>query len=297
MKPIILAMPGSARMASAIALHLQTDVAMPTVRAFPDGETYLRIDRAFEGRPVAIVDTLSRPDAKFLPLVFAADAARDLGASKIGLVAPYLAYMRQDRRFEPGEAITSRSVARLISGSFDWLVTVDPHLHRYKSLSEIYTIPSQALHATDLMGAWIGANVESPFLIGPDEESLQWVRDVARIADAPFTVLQKTRLGDRDVETRLRDPLDLTGRTPVLVDDIISSGETMLEALHLVKSSSPNQPVCVAVHGIFADQSDVRLQAEGAYLVTSNTIAHPSNAIDASSLLAAAIPQIADAKT
>jgi len=284
-------------MASAIALHLQTDVAMPTVRAFPDGETYLRIDRAFEGRPVAIVDTLSHPDAKFLPLVFAADAARDLGAPKVGLVAPYLAYMRQDRRFEPGEAITSRSVARLISGSFDWLVTVDPHLHRYKSLSEIYAIPAQALHATDLIGGWIEANVESPFLIGPDEESLQWVREVARVGAAPFTVLQKTRRSDRDVETRLLDPVDLAGRTPVLIDDIISSGETMLETLRLVKTLSPSQPVCVAVHGIFADQSDVRLQAEGAYLVTANTIAHPSNAIDASGLLAGAIAQIADAKT
>lgn len=284
-------------MASSIALHLKTDVVMPTVRAFPDGETYLRIDRAFEGRPVAIVDTLSRPDAKFLPLVFAADAARDLGASQVGLVAPYLAYMRQDRRFEPGEAITSRSVARLISGSIDWLVTVDPHLHRIKSLSEIYTIPALALHATNLMGAWIKANVENPFLIGPDEESLQWVREVGHVAGAPFTALRKTRHGDRDVEMSSFDPVELAERTPVLVDDIISSGQTMLQALRLVKSSSHNQPVCVAVHGIFADQSDVRLQADGAYLVTSNTIPHPSNAIDTSGLLAGAIAQIADMKT
>lgn len=297
MKPVILAMPGSAQMASAIALHLETDVAIPTVRTFPDGETYLRIDRAFEGRPVAIIDTLLRPDGKFLPLVFAADAARDLGAAKVGLVAPYLAYMRQDRRFEPGEAITSRTVARLISGSFDWLVTVDPHLHRYKSLSEIYAIPAQAVHAADSIGAWIKAHVENPFLIGPDEESLQWVCEVGRVADAPFTVLQKARHGDRIVETKLHDLVDLTDRTPVLVDDIVSSGETMLEALCIVKSLSPHQPVCVAVHGIFADQSDVRLQAEGAYLVTSNTIAHPSNAIDVSGLLANAIAQIAAAKT
>ena len=111
-------------------------------------------------RRIALVCTLDRPDAKMLPLLFAAAAARELGASQVGLVAPYLAYMRQDRRFKPGEAVTSREFARLLSGAFDWLVTVDPHLHRYASLAEIYRIPTRVVHAAPLISQWIRTRIE-----------------------------------------------------------------------------------------------------------------------------------------
>src|SRR3546814_16966881 len=92
-------------------------------------------------KAVALVSTLARPDDGFLRLVFVADAARALGARDVTLIAPYLAYMRQDRRFRPGEAVTSRTFAGLISSSFDRLVTVDPHLQRYQALDQLYAIP------------------------------------------------------------------------------------------------------------------------------------------------------------
>jgi phosphoribosylpyrophosphate synthetase len=84
-------------------------------------------------RTVVLACSLARPDEKTLPLLFAADAARDLGAAKVLLAAPCLAYLRQDRRFHAGEAVTSRSYAALLSRAFDALVTADPHLHRDRS--------------------------------------------------------------------------------------------------------------------------------------------------------------------
>lgn len=294
MQTVLLAMPGNEAMAAAIAPGLQAKIIAPNIRAFPDGETYLRIDAELNARKIAIVQTLPHPDGKFLPLIFAADTARRLGAVEVGLVAPYLAYMRQDRQFQPGEAVTSQSVARVLSTSFDWLVTIDPHLHRYKSLSDIYTIPSSVLHAAPLMADWIGKNVDEPLLIGPDAESTQWVGEVAKRVNAPFTVLEKTRRGDREVEVRLRDQIEMHQRTPVLVDDIISSGQTMLTTLRLVKGLSKRRPVCIAVHGIFADGSDFRLETEGARLVTANTVPHASNAMDVSGLLASALLQMAE---
>lgn len=293
MRTVLLAMPDNGAMVEAIARHLQADIVTPVIRTFPDGETYLRIDAELHASNVAIVQTLSHPDGKILPLLFAADAARASGAGHVGLVAPYLAYMRQDKQFQPGEAVTSKTVARLLSGSFDWLVTIDPHLHRYKSLSEIYTIPATVLHAATLLSAWIGANVLRPFLIGPDAESAQWVSEVAKRIDAPFAVLEKTRLGDRNIEVRLIDGIDMTGRTPVLVDDIIASGTTMLKAVRLVRRLSTHQPVCVAVHGLFADGSDRQLQDAGARLVTSNSVPHVSNAMDVGGMLADATAQMA----
>jgi ribose-phosphate pyrophosphokinase len=124
---------------------------------------------------VAVLCTLHEPNPRFLPLAFITDTLRELGAASVGLVAPYLAYMRQDARFEPGEAITSTSFARLVSRQFDWLVTVDPHLHRWHALADLYAIPAVALQAAPLLAAWIRANVGDAVLIGPDEESEQWV--------------------------------------------------------------------------------------------------------------------------
>jgi ribose-phosphate pyrophosphokinase len=145
--PILIAMPGNEAMTRALAQTLGAEVGQVGLRKFPDGETYLRFATDLAGRMLAIVCTLDRPNDKILPLLFAAGTAKELGAAKIGLVTPYLAYMRQDRRFKPGEAVTSRKVAQLLSNAFDWLVTVDPHLHRYSALSEIYRIPTQVVRA------------------------------------------------------------------------------------------------------------------------------------------------------
>jgi ribose-phosphate pyrophosphokinase len=290
---LLFALPGNEAIAHAIADILGADTGELELRAFPDGESYLRFVTEPAGRDVALVCTLDHPDSKMLQLLFAAAAARDLGAGGVGLIAPYLAYMRQDRRFKPGEAVTSREVARLLSEAFDWLVTVDPHLHRYSSLREIYRIPTRVAHAAPLISQWIKANVPQALVIGPDAESEQWVSAVANEAGAPFTVLQKVRHGDRDVEITLRDLTQLGERTPVLVDDIISSGRTMAEAVRLVAGRTTERPVCIAVHGLFADNSDRMLAAAGARVVTSNSVAHVSNAIDVAPLLASGVSELA----
>jgi len=287
--PILIAMPGNEAMTRSIAEILSTDVGHLELRSFPDGESYLRFATELENRRTALVCTFDHPDAKMLQLLFAAAAARELGARQVGLIAPYLAYMRQDRRFKPGEAVTSREVARLLSNAFDWLVTIDPHLHRYASLAEIYRIPTRVAHAAPLISHWIKANVPHALVIGPDGESAQWISAVAGEAGVPFTVLQKVRHGDRDVEITMPDLLQFGERTPVLVDDIISSGRTMAEAVRLVAAHTARAPVCMAVHGLFADNSDRLLAAAGARVVTSNTVVHASNALDVAPLLAAGV--------
>ena len=170
---LLISMPGNERLTAGLAELLGCETGELNTRQFPDGETYLRFATDLHKRSVAIVCTLAQPNEKILPLIFAAATARELGAARVGLVAPYLAYMRQDRRFNPGEAVTSRQMAHLVSGAFDWMVTVDPHLHRYSDLSEIYSIPTRVVHAAPLISRWIKANIEKPLIIGPDSESEQ----------------------------------------------------------------------------------------------------------------------------
>ena len=283
---MVIAMPGNEKMAAALASHSHAAVGSIEVRRFPDGESHVRFAHDISGLHVILVCTLDHPDSKLLPLLFAAKTARELGAACITLVAPYLAYMRQDCRFRAGEAVTSRHVAALLSDAFDALVTVDPHLHRYKSLSDIYTLQATAVQAAPLLSAWIAENTSNAVLIGPDSESEQWVSAVASAAQTPFTVLEKVRHGDRDVTITVQDARMLDGRQPVFVDDIISSGRTMLAAIAQVRGRSHAAPICLAVHGLFADDSDVLLAQAGARVVTTNTVPHATNLIDVSTLLA-----------
>lgn len=285
---MIVALPGNEALATRLAQALNVEVAVGEFRRFPDGESYVRIDTPVEGRSVVFVCTLDRPDEKFLMLMFAAATARELGATKVGLVAPYLCYLRQDKRFKPGEAITSAVFARLVSSAFDWLVTIDPHLHRLTALNSIYTVPSQVLHAAPLIAQWIAKNVPHPILIGPDEESEQWVGKIAAECAAPFIVLKKRRLGDRAVEISVPSLERWRAHTPVLVDDIISSAGTMLEAVSRIRPFA-ERIVCVGVHGVFAAAAYENLTAASAHVVTTNTISHETNAIDVTSLLAEAI--------
>lgn len=286
MKPLVFALPGNETLASGLGM----EIGLLESRRFPDGETYLRLRTDVAGRAVALACTLDRPDAKALPLLFAARTARELGAASVGLVAPYLAYMRQDKRFQPGETVSSTHFAALISSSFDWLVTADPHLHRRGSLSEIYSIPARVVHCAPRLSAWIRAHVPEAWVVGPDEESEQWVAAVADGADAPHVALRKQRRGDRQVEIEIPDFARWRGRTPVLVDDIISSGRTMAVACGKLRDAGFPAPVCLGIHAIFAGDAHKALLAAGAgRIVTVNTVPHASNGMDCSVLLASAV--------
>ena len=289
MTKLFFALPGNDVLAAKIAAQAGGAIGEAEYRRFPDEESYVRFKSPVEGASVALVCTLDRPDEKILPLLFSAGVARELGASSVGLIAPYLAYMRQDRAFKPGEAVTSVRFARLLSGAVDWLVTIDPHLHRVHSLSEIYTVPARTLHAAPLISAWIRENVETPLLVGPDAESAQWVEAVAKDAGAPHLVLEKIRRGDRDVEVSVPDVERWRGHTPVLVDDIISTARTMIETTKILRRAGMRPPVCIGVHAVFAPGAYEALLETGARIVTSNAIPHESNLIDISAMIAKAI--------
>ncbi|WP_330959578.1 ribose-phosphate diphosphokinase [Photobacterium sp. 53610] len=249
-------------------------------RQFPDGEFYLRVCSTVENRRCVVVADLSHPDEKYLPLIFLLETLRELGASEVGLIAPYLSYMRQDCRFADGEAITSRIFAQSLSRHIDWLVTVDPHLHRYHALDEIYTVPSRVVQGAPVLAQWLTTK-NNLLLVGPDSESEQWVSSIAGLSQHPYVIGEKHRFGDRHVEVILPDIEVYRDRTAVIIDDVISSGQTILQCVQALQSRGIDKIQCVAVHGIFADDSDKALIVAGlSQLVTTNTVPHPTNAID-----------------
>jgi ribose-phosphate pyrophosphokinase len=289
--PLIASLPGNESFGKSLGQLLSIPTVDLGVHRFPDGESLIQYPVPVANRDVVLLCTLDRPDEKFLPLLFAAKTARELGASSIGLVAPYLCYMRQDTRFHPGEALSAKIFAATLSNMIDWLVTVDPHLHRLSSLSEIFSVPVSALHADREIATWIAREVRHPLLIGPDAESAQWINRVASLVKCPATVLAKQRGGDREV--RVSDPdLNLpSSHSPVILDDIVSTGQTMKETVLRIKQLGAPLPICIGVHAIFSGNAYADLASTGADVVTTNTIRHPTNRIDLQSLVATSVAE------
>lgn len=293
MRPVLLPFPEDRALAAELATHLDARIGRLHWRHFPDGESLVTIDEDLAGREVIVLASLRDPDRKALPLLFAARTAREFGAHRVGLVAPYLAYMRQDTRFHPGEAVSARWFAAFIDGSFDWLVTVDPHLHRNPSLDVLFRTPATCVSAATAVADWIRSQVERPLLLGPDSESEQWVARIAALADAPFQVLSKVRRGDRDVEISRPSADVMGGHTPVLVDDIVSSGHTLIQTLHQLRALGLPPALCVAIHAVFADGALEGLRSAGpGAIVTTNTIAHSTNTISVAQPIAEAVTRL-----
>ena len=294
MRLLVASAPGAQPQADALAAALAGAARLAIEsRRFPDAERYLRVEGDVSGASVVVVAALRDPDPQALGLLFLADCLREMGAARVGLAAPYLPYMRQDHRFLDGEAVTSRSFARFVSGCFDWVATVDPHLHRIGALSQIYTVPATAASSASPIGRWVAAQVDSPLLVGPDQESGQWVGAIARELGCPSLMLSKQRRGDREVEISAPDRRAVAGRTPVVIDDIISSAQTMCATVrHLAALNT--RPVCVGVHALMADQAlEELLRAGAARVVTCNTLVHRTNAIDVLPELAASVRALA----
>lgn len=282
---ILFSFPEQNELANSIRNKFSYEEGKWELREFPDAESYIRVLSNVKDKETAILCSLHKPNDKILPIIFLSSILKEMGANKVGLIAPYLAYMRQDKRFKDGECVTSKPFAKLLSENVDWLVTIDPHLHRYKHLSEIYSIKTSVKHAADHIIAWIKKNINSPIIIGPDEESRQWAEDMALKLGCPYTILKKQRHGDRDVEVSIPDIEIYKDLQPVLIDDIISTAHTMIETVKHLSALKLKPPVCIGIHALFAGNAYEELKYSRVKdIITCNTIKHETNAIDISDL-------------
>lgn len=275
-----------AEMGQTLAKSLQAELADYEVHHFPDGETYIRVTSDCLNRKVIILADLHQPNPKLLPLIYLCELVKEMGALSVTLVCPYLPYMRQDIQFKSGEAVTSRFFAKLLSQYVDHLITIDPHLHRYHSLAQIYQCQTSVLQAHPVIVEWIKANIDQPLIIGPDSESEQWAANAAHMIGCPYLILEKQRFGDTDVSVQAESASSFKGKTPVLIDDIISTGRTMIKSAEWLTAQGFCAPICIGVHALFSGDALSAMHAANIKrIVTCNTIAHPSNALDISPLL------------
>jgi ribose-phosphate pyrophosphokinase len=286
---LVIGFADEARQGRALAAHLGVPYQPVHTHRFPDGELRLRLPPRLPAR-VVLLRGLHRPNDRLVELLIAAPAARELGAAELVLICPYLAYMRQDAEFQPGEAVSQRHVAAAIARLVDAVVTVDPHLHRIASLDAVMPgCRTRTPSAAGVLGEWVAQRVERPLLLGPDEEAMQWVREAGRRFGFDHAVCRKERRGDRDVSVWLPE-CALQGRAVVLMDDVASTGRTLAAACRASLEAGAATVDVAVTHALFVGDAFAELQRAGVRQVWStDTVPHPSALVPIAPLLADAV--------
>lgn len=282
----VVSFPDYQAQAQQLAAALQQRYARIELHHFPDGESLLQLPEPLD-KQLIIYRSLEQPNDKLVELLLVSKAARAVGVEKITLVAPYLCYMRQDKAFHRGEVISQKIIANFLAELVDVIITVDPHLHRVASLQEVFPhIQSSSLSASELLGEFLQQNFRDVILLGPDDESVQWVRQIARLGNYHYAVASKTRYSDTEVKIHLPD-IDVSDQHVVLVDDIISTGHTVAETAQLLIQRGATRVDVLVTHALFSEDALTTLRAAGIQQIwSSDSVNHASNHIALTPLLA-----------
>jgi ribose-phosphate pyrophosphokinase len=286
---VVLGFPDYREPAQRVAARASLRYEDIVVHRFPDGESLVKLPEQLLPE-VIIYTSLDDPNRRLIELEFAAVTAKELGAKRLTLVAPYLCYMRQDVAFRPGEAVSQRIVGALLARHFDKLITVDPHLHRVSHLSEAIPVRRAiALSAAPVIADWLQQQRNDTLLIGPDEESEQWVSAIAAPGEFDYGVARKQRLGDNDVRVTLPDRT-FRGRDVTLVDDIASTGHTLAEAARQISELGAASVSVIVSHALFVNDALQILHDAGVRnLCSTDSIRHESNQLLLDEILSRAL--------
>ncbi|QCO16041.1 ribose-phosphate diphosphokinase [Azospirillum brasilense] len=283
--------PESADGARRLAEALKVPCHIAELHRFPDGESLVRLPEAVER--AVVYRSLDRPNDKLVELTLAASVLRRQGATELCLVAPYMAYMRQDAVFRPGEPVSQTVVGDWLGRLFDRFVCVEPHLHRTHTLDEVFVgRPSVCLSGAGAIAERLRSDGVAPdtVIVGPDEEAAPLVEAVAGPLGLTALVGRKERRGDRDVTVSLPDGAPLAGRPVVIVDDVISSGETIFSCARAARAAGAASVRVFGVHALFDAAVAARFETEGLGTPLScDGVPHPSNALPLARLIADAL--------
>lgn len=282
MNDLILALPGAEERAEGLAARLQCAAAAVEVHRFPGAECGVRLHASVAGRRVLLAAHLDHPDDKTLPLLFAADAAREFGARELGLVAPYLPYARPGERTAPDQALCAGSYARLLSRAFDFVLTVQPR----DGAAALFDVPLLVVPVASAVAAWIARELREPVLVDVEGHDAGWIRDIAERLGAPRIVMDTSATG----EPRLPPGAPVNGRVPVLLQCSAASGDRLVAAGEVLRAAGFRVPLAFAVHSLLQNEDMQALHHGGVpRLVSCDTVPHGSNGIQVDGLIAAAL--------
>jgi ribose-phosphate pyrophosphokinase len=246
---------------------------IPFTKRFSDGELYLRVGGRLEGDDVVIVQS-TRTDEDLLELLLLEDAVREAGAKRTFVVVPYFGYARQDRRFFPGEPVSARALCRHVELDADAVITVD--LHSSQTLGQFQKPAFEASGIPAL--ARLLRELPVDLLVSPDKGGIDRVRRMAQLLDRPWFALDKKRLDSEHVELAFpaSGPLPVDGKHVVLIDDVITTGVTIVEAARLLKRKGAGAVSAACTHGLFLRDAFERIKAVTDEVYSTDTLGNPA---------------------
>lgn len=277
-------------LAARVARELGTESAKLEIKKFPDGEKYLRVLEDVKGEDIVVIQSISRtPDEFLFEYLLLVDTLKDLGAKRVVSFVPYFAYARQDERFNPGEALSFKTVSKLIeSVGTDEIYTIDMHQHRVLKSSDVFKIPSRNLSAMPLLADYVekAGDLQKPLVIGPDAEAEQWAKLAAERLHTDYDVFEKKRLGSENVQIRPRKA-NAKDRDVLIVDDIISTGGTIVEALKILFSQGAKRIDVACTHPLLIGGALAKIYEAGAQnVIGTDTVSSPASYVSVAPLIA-----------
>jgi|TARA_Y100000310_G_scaffold225439_1_gene227467 ribose-phosphate pyrophosphokinase len=264
-----------------IALKSDKQLADVEVRKFPDREVYFRVDSSVKGNDIILVQSgYPGPNHALVETLLAADTCKDNGAKSITLVMAYMPYARQDTRFKKGEAFSLQAVAKLLLGAgVEKLITIDAHNWAEYGEMDLHGLKNLNISAGKLLVEHLMKKhkIEKVHILSPDMGASKLVEEAAKAKGAEFSALNKERKGDFEVS--MTGKLDVKGKDVIILDDIISTGRTMLLALEKVKEAGAKRVFLAGVHGIFGWGSLEKLKKKADDLVSTDSIENEASEV------------------
>ncbi len=300
MTPIILAGSSNVPLATAIAARLGTRPLARCLDRYPDAELHVVLRESVREQDIFIVQPTCPPaDQHLMELLFLADACRRAGAARVTAVVPYFAYARQGTRADGDVPIGARVVAETIEAvGIDRLITMDLHT---PELEGFFRIPVEHVSATRALAEAVRSAVtETTVIVAPDTGAIRIAEQYQRMLGCPMVIVRKSRLDRQGASLRGIVGEDVTGKTPIVVDDMIATGATVESAVNGLLAAGCNPGISVvATHALFVDRAIERLHSLPLkQIVVTNTIDRrspllfPARVVDVAGLLADTISRL-----
>lgn len=301
---IILSGSNSSTLALKVSKQLGAESANVSLKRFADGETYVRIDSDLKDQTAVIIQsTYPNQNDSLMETAFLADAAQNTGARNIIAAIPYIAYSRQNKAFQKGEATSLNTVIKFLKSSgISKLITVDAHFHRRIGTVNINDLEIVNLSAAKILLDYIENKIGKDLLvIGPDLGSSEMIE----FATGKLNVMRKEKIcpncGENTAECRcgggikeysvsdINSDTDFKNKDVIIMDDMIVSGSTMIKAAGKIKSEGAKSVSAVATHGLFLGGSLDILRKNTDSLAVTDSILTDVSYVSIAGLVADAI--------
>jgi ribose-phosphate pyrophosphokinase len=295
----IIAGPSSLDLATAIAKHLDAELVPVDLRIFPDGESKIKMRRVDKDYCIVVQSTYPPTDRHLLQALMMIKRCSEGGAANVCAVMPYMAYSRQDRAFLDGEVVSMALVAKLIETvGTKRLITVD--IHSPASLS-YFTIDTQNISAVGLLADYAAVKIKpnAPIVVSPDMGGAKRAVKFARMLGTDMVALKKSR--NKDTAEVIIEEKELNssvlGRDLILLDDMISTGESIVEACRFLRRYNPNKIYAICTHALLIGDATTRIKAAGVEeIISTNSVPGINAKVDLAPLITTKLKAIIDTK-